>query len=202
VNATSAWTHDARDLRGPEGGGIKCCLVSRGRTALLLHTQKVEIKYRKPTALRARSAVDYGGIASDLNRFESLSENFPRRRRRLEGGGGVKISTGSRARYRSGLMRRFFLAPGALNFFLEIKEIKRGERARTEGEVNLYKALGPDRAVGPHKSPRNSRFVFLADRGQRNARLQSVRLPHQCRQRSSQLRCAGKTSRNSGWGGG
>jgi hypothetical protein len=110
VNATSAWTRGARDVGDPGVGGTKCCPVRRAGTAVLLHTQKVKIKYKKPRAARPRSA-NYGGTASSLNRCESLRKDFPGRRRQ-GGGGAVEISTGLGGATGVGLMRRFFFLLG------------------------------------------------------------------------------------------
>src|SRR4051812_29875751 len=65
-----------------------------------------------------------GGSAATVGSDESCSPVGPP-------GGGVKSLAPLGARYRVGLTHRFFLAPGGLNYFVEIKEFKqhRDQRA-------------------------------------------------------------------------
>jgi hypothetical protein len=170
---------------GGQKAGVDCGL----RTALLLHVQKVEIEYKKPTVLHrphatcstlqqlwrprvemirgdsfcknfpqldcpvclaagARSAVDYGGIASNLNRCESLQGNFPRTSPLSTGGRGVEISTGLGRVTARGLTRRFFMPP-ASEYFSPNQTIKlrRPHRGAGGGQKSQ------DLRTGPHGRP-------------------------------------------------
>jgi hypothetical protein len=152
--------------------------------------------FRRNSERRGRPSGDYGGIATKWNRLESPeafsvrswmraprdnSCNMIRRHAaRVRGVGGYKSLRPLGARYRMGLTRRFFIAPGLLNYFPEIKEFKRPfVPARDRSRVSssgclatswLFRVAGSD----------FRRIIFQAPRGRRSLK---------------------KAPRNSGWGG-
>jgi hypothetical protein len=138
------------------GRGMRSPLASGARTARLVRSQKVEIKYKKPTAARWRSAANHGGTASNLNRFESLQRNPDTCSG--QGGGGYK-SLQPLGRVTARGSRADFLWPRKLlNFFPEIKEFKRGQRLPPARRPSICKSLDSCSALGPRSgspSPRN-----------------------------------------------
>jgi len=148
-----------------------------------------------------RSAGHCGGIATNLNRFESLQRNLDTCSRTGQGGGGVNLCSLWGALPHGGHAQIFY-RPKLLNFFLEIKQIKRRRAASGAGEVKRLGLLGVDRAASPRESPRNSELFFSSRRQLRNAwaRVLFARASLSA-QHSTAAKHSKKTSRNSGWGG-
>jgi hypothetical protein len=181
-------------------GGCKSFGLFAARTVRLVRSQKVEIKYKKPTSIiatlrlaapaincgggesemirgdsfsriliglgrpyqacqaaRRQSAGHCGGIATNLNRFESLQRNPDRCSG--QGGGGYK-SLQPLGRVTARGSRTDFLWPETFEFFSRNQRIQTGPR---RGAVKSLGLLGVDRAGGLRESPRNSELFFPAN---------------------------------------
>jgi hypothetical protein len=144
----------------PWVGGCKSFGLFAARTARLVRSQKGEIKYKKPTAARWRSAANHGGIASNLNRLESLQRNPDRcsRTRQARQGGGGSNCLQSLGRVTARGSRRDFFWPETFDFFSRNQRIQTGLRLPQGRRPSICKGLDSCSALGPRSgspSPRN-----------------------------------------------